>query len=135
MADMADNVMGGAYCKRAKLGIAVGTICLFLSVGVVGTKFFMPFTPFVVEFGIAIICATLHAFGVAYITSNSGPGAFIGNLYYFSWISFLLSAYLVAAIFGEHRAPQSNEENGGGNKDESNGDIEVHNLDVDDPNL
>jgi hypothetical protein len=129
---MADYFMISAYCKRSKLGIAVGTICLFLSMGVIGMNVFMPFTPFAFEFGVAIICAVLHGFGVAYVTSSSGPGALIGNLYYFSWISFLLAAFLVGDIFGKYRTPPSNEQNNE-EKDEENGievrDIEVHTLD------
>lgn len=89
------------YCRRTKFAISVGTIGVAFSIIVVAMKFLTSSAPFGVEFALSILLAVLDAFGVAYITSPSGPGGPIGNLYYFSWISFLLGALLMADCFNQ----------------------------------
>ena len=48
--------------------------------------------PFQNEIIIAGIVFLFYTFGVAILTSNGGAGAPLGNLYYGSWASFLLSS-------------------------------------------
>lgn len=117
-----------AYCRRTKFGISVGAIGIFLSVAVVGMKVFTYTAPFLVEFAMSILLVILNAFSVAYITSPSGPGSPIGNLYYFSWISFLCAAMLFADCFNQKSGPPAatDSEN---KHDDGTGDIEVENLD------
>jgi hypothetical protein len=56
---------------------------------------------------------------VAFITSADGPGAPIGNLYYFTWISFLSSVFIVSKCYEDYRTPVSlNEESAAENPDE-----------------
>ena len=43
-------------------------------------------------------------FGVAYLTSDQGPGAPLGNLYYFTWGSFLSAFMLLASCFEDYQA-------------------------------
>ena len=61
-------------------------------------------------------CAAFHAvknkhscvmngFGVAFLTSAQGPGSPIGNLYYFTWLSFLCNFMLVASVYEDYRSP------------------------------
>lgn len=53
--------------------------------------------PYLMEVGIVFWLFLLYLFEVAFITDNSGPGAPLGNLYYFSWISFLLTIAIANA--------------------------------------
>lgn len=131
LCDSSDKTAGTAFCARCKLGISVGSIVVVLSVVVVGAKMFMPVTPTVIETAMAALAGVLETFSVAYVTSNEGPGARIGNLYYFSWASFLVSAFLFAECVGQVRgetaaAIQNKASNNGG-------DVQVEVLD--DPNL
>mmetsp|Transcript_14767 Transcript_14767/g.19314 ORF Transcript_14767/g.19314 Transcript_14767/m.19314 type:complete len:326 (+) Transcript_14767:142-1119(+) len=120
-----------SYCTRTKLAIAVGTIGAVLSIVVVGLKLCLSSAPFTVEFVSATLLTVLNAFGVAYITSNSGPGRAIGNLYYFTWSSFLLSAYLSVDCFDtskNNEATTDTETNEETNEKQEN-DIPVGELD------
>lgn len=91
-----------SYCERTKFGISVGALGVFFSLVVVGIKLATAAAPFVVEGILSFLLSILNAFGVAYITSAKGPGSAIGNLYYFSWISFLCSTMLVASCYSDY---------------------------------
>jgi len=122
-----DNVTE-TYCKRTKFAIANGSVSVFFTLLIVGMKFFTYSAPFVMEFATAIILLIMNAFSVAFTTSAKGPGSPIGNLYYSSWICFVISAFVAADCF--------NNKGGGGDasdqqKNDQNGDIEVENLQED----
>jgi hypothetical protein len=100
-----DQVCGGSsdiFCERSKFAVADGSLGVILSLGIIAMKLFTTTAPFFVEFGLSAFLCTLNTFGVSYITSPSGPGSNIGNLYYFSWISFLCSAMLMADCFNQY---------------------------------
>ena len=42
--------------------------------------------------------------GVGVITSQNGPGAELGNLYYFTWAAFLTSFMLLASCVEDYNA-------------------------------
>jgi len=132
-----DEILATAQCKRTKFGVAVGTIGVFFSCLIVGMKLLQSAVSYVMEFGIAAMLAILNGFGVAYITSNKGPGAQIGNLYYFSWISFLLSCFLAAECFGQMNSTPTTDTTNSNNNDNNNNmntnsphKNEMHNVEV-----
>jgi hypothetical protein len=90
------------FCMRTKFAVAVGALGFFFSLGAVGMKMLTTSAPFAIEFAMAAILCVVNAFGVSYITSPTGPGSNIGNLYYFSWIGFLCSAVLLADCFNQY---------------------------------
>ncbi|KAL7580590.1 hypothetical protein ACA910_003711 [Epithemia clementina (nom. ined.)] len=95
-----------AYCTRTKFAISIGAIGVFFSLVVVAVKlFFSSAIPFTLEFATSSLLTVLNVFGVAYITSNSGPGRAIGNLYYFTWISFILAAVIAVECFNASKQP------------------------------
>merc|ERR1711862_497385 len=59
------------------------------------------------------------AFAVSYITGVHGPGTNIGNLYYFTWISFF-SALIILFNCLSHMKPEEEEE---GNNDNNTGNL------------
>jgi hypothetical protein len=99
-------------CKRTKLGISLGVLGIFFSVLMVAMKLMTASAPFVVEAVTSLLLTIMSAFGVAYLTSPSGPGSAIGNLYYSSWISFLCSCMLLASCW-EQRTSSSRGGDGG----------------------
>jgi len=111
------------YCRRAKYGISVGAIGTAMSLGVVGMKMVTALAPFVVESAIAVFLCIMNGFGVALLTSAKGPGSPIGNLYYFTWLSFITNVMIVANVYDDYRnagaAPQTTQD----------GDVEVENMD------
>jgi hypothetical protein len=123
-----------SYCTRSKFSLSLGCIGLVFGLVVVGMKMLTASDPFMVEFAISIILAAMNAFGVAYITSAKGPGSAIGNLYYFTWISFLLSAFLTVDCFNQFTGgglveSTASTANGNGN-DTGNGNVDDKDIEV-----
>lgn len=129
--DCGDDFDEKAYCKRTKFAVSLGAIGIVFALIVVGLKMFSSAAPFMVEFAIAIMLTVMNAFGVAYITSAKGPGSAIGNLYYFSWISFLSAAFLAADCFNQFTggAPVTASTANGNGPSEEDKDIEVETFD------
>lgn len=50
------------------------------------------------------------AFGVSIVTSDEGPGGPLGNLYYFSWISFISSFLLGSSCYEDFQSLNSQSE-------------------------
>jgi hypothetical protein len=69
-----DAFAATTYCKRTKFGIAFGTISMILAVVIVALKLCLSASSFLMEFVAAFLLSIINAFGVAYITSSSGPG-------------------------------------------------------------
>jgi len=97
-----------SYCKRTVFGITVGAIGTTISLGVVALKMLTSMASLMVEAGLALILCILNGLGVAYLTSPAGPGSSIGNLYYFVWLSWLCSFFLIASIYEDFQG-DSNE--------------------------
>jgi len=107
-----DPVSG--YCRRTKFGVAIGVIGTCFSLGVVSMKMLTAISPLVWEGVLSLLLCILNGFGVAFLTSAEGPGSTIGNLYYFSWLSWLCSFMLIANVhedFNAEAASSTVEEN------------------------
>jgi len=91
-------------CNRAVFGMVLGALTTLGSVGVVGLKIATSKAPFLLEAGGSLGSVVLHGFGVVFITSQQGPGAPLGNLYYFTWASFLVSFLLFTSCFEDYNA-------------------------------
>lgn len=87
------------YCRRTKFGISVGAIGTSFCLVVVAMKMLTSVAPMVVEGALALFLCVMNGFGVAFLTSAEGPGSPIGNLYYFSWLSWLCSFMLIASVY------------------------------------
>jgi hypothetical protein len=126
-----DTNFTDTYCKRTKFALSLGVIGLILSMVVVGMKMLTSTAPFMVEFAISIVLAIMNAFGVAYITSAKGPGSAIGNLYYFSWISFLTAAFLAAECFNQFTGRAGTAAStGAADSNGTNGDTSMEDKDI-----
>lgn len=133
--DCANIDTSSSYCKRTKFGIALGAIGTAFSLGVVAMKMLTSIAPFVVEGVLALFLCIMNGFGVAFLTSAQGPGSPIGNLYYFSWLSWCCSFMLLASVYDDYcngGAAVADEEN----KDEitangtgATGDVPIESLD------
>lgn len=119
--------MNSTYCKRDKLAIGTGSFGVCIALLIIGVKLVARAAPLIVEFVTTIFLTILNAISVAYVTSPKGPGSIIGNLYYFSWISFLCCAMLMADCYNQysHRGVDSADNK---RDDDQTGDIEVENL-------
>jgi len=114
-----------AFCTRTKFGIAIGCIGVAFSLAIVGIKIATSSAPFMLESLFAIILTILNGFGVAYLTSAKGPGTGLGNLYYFSWGSLLVSVMLCVSVVEQRNSARPAPQDAG------NGEIPVEPLDSD----
>uniref|UniRef100_A0A7S4QLC8 Uncharacterized protein n=2 Tax=Ditylum brightwellii TaxID=49249 RepID=A0A7S4QLC8_9STRA len=92
------------FCNRTVLSIVIGCVGTVSSLLVVASKFANSDAPFIMESFVGALLFVLQAFGVAYTTSDNGPGAPLGNLYYSSWFSFVCSFFIGSSCFEEHQA-------------------------------
>lgn len=95
------------YCDRAGFAISVGVIGSLTSLGFVAMKISDNVVPFFYEGLSSIGLLVFYALGVAFITSNDGPGAPLGNLYYSSWAGFLFTSFLVKSCFEDYQAAKA----------------------------
>ncbi len=92
-----------SLCDRAAFGVSVGVIGVLFSGGIVWMKIIHGLaSPFLIEVGICLWLCLLYLFEVGFVTDNKGPGAPLGNLYYFSWISFLLTIAILNACHEDY---------------------------------
>jgi hypothetical protein len=95
-----DALSNSEYCRRTRLGIGVGTVSFFIAAAVTflsqrGQLRLM------MELIVTTLLLAMWCFGVGYITFGSTPGATISNLYFASWISFILAVFLFGQTFRE----------------------------------
>merc|ERR1712238_208885 len=100
-----------AYCARSVFGIALGCISAVLGGLTLLGVLFGPAEAlngiFKVEAFLSLLISTSWAFGVALITGATGPGTSIGNLYYFTWISFFSVLVIFLDCLGHMRPKAS----------------------------
>lgn len=108
-------------CSRTILGLVLGIVGTLLSLAFVAMTISGGRVSFMVESGAGLLLFILNAFGVAFITSDKGPGAPLGNLYYFSWLSFILSFFVLSGCYEDYQTAKNTTE------DEEIGD---QNLDI-----
>lgn len=119
------------YCARTTYGIALGCIGTAFALVIVGMKITTSVASFVIETLVSVLLTIMNGFGVALLTSAQGPGKGLGNLYYFSWISLLVSFMLIASCFETYKNGGDNVANhspGQAQNDKSN-DVQVEELD------
>lgn len=132
--NMDDNEKG--RCSRAVFGIVLGALATLGSVWIVGLKIATSKAPFLVEVAMALLLLILYGFGVISITGQKGPGAPLGNLYYFTWASFLASFMLLASCFEDYNAAASTSttsNNGNTSDNTNNGNSAPSHVISDDP--
>lgn len=105
-----------SYCRKTKFAISLGCIGAFLALYCVAAKIATSRSPFLIEVLFSTISFIFYVCGVAFLTSADAPGSSIGNLYYFTWISFLVSFALIASCYDDYQAAK----NMTGQRNESN---------------
>lgn len=105
--DGACGIGQNAKCGRAVYGIVYGALATLGAVSIVGLKIATTKAPFLAEVLVSFVLVILCGVGVAVITSQNGPGAELGNLYYFSWAAFLSSFMLLVSCVEDYNVASS----------------------------
>jgi len=102
-----DDNKNKAFCGLTTLGIAVGVIGTLFSLLIVVLKMKVGAAPFLLETSLASLLLLLFLIEVIFLTDDGGPGAPLGNLYYFSWASLFLTVFVVKACVDNFQAAQA----------------------------
>lgn len=92
---------GTSFCRRTNLGISLGCIS-FVSSTAMAIALMKQVLPKNTDLIASAIFLIMWCFGVGFITFGKGPGSTIGNLYFSTWISFILSIVIFAGNFREY---------------------------------
>jgi hypothetical protein len=117
--DVDEDMKPIKYCRRAALGVSAGCVGCVASLVVVVIRLLFAGqddddrgnrtnkTIFAVESVVSVVLFCLYGFAVAYLTSEKGPGAPLGNLYYSSWITFGMTFFVATSCFEEFQAAKT----------------------------
>ncbi len=114
--EMYTDVRPVKYCRRAAFGVSAGCIGCVASLAVVAMRMSCAtMTPegranrtiFIIEGVLSVVLFCIFGFAVAYVTSEKGPGAPLGNLYYSSWVAFGLTFFVATSCFEEFQAAKN----------------------------
>jgi hypothetical protein len=121
------DVLPPEFCARTKFGIAAGVMGFFFAL--ILTYLTQKGLALFAETIATMILLSMWCFGVGYITFGTSPGAKIGNLYFATWISFILCVYLFGSCFREfmQKRVQALSAGSGGGDDNGGGDTEIPN--------
>jgi len=88
-------------CVRTKYGIALGCFGFVLSAIMCLINISLGSAGFMVELVMSFIVFALNCAGIGLITFGWGPGTFLGNLYFFTWLIWGISGYLLLSLVTE----------------------------------
>jgi len=84
------NLKPQPFCSRTVFAISTGTMSVISCLVVIISKLLYITIPFLIEICLCTILFVLYIMELVYVTGVDGPGSPLGNLYYFSWIAFML---------------------------------------------
>ena len=113
------------FCRRCKLGIVLGVFSVISSMIISGAKLGISGNPrtnqllYSAELMGSCLLAGGQALGVAWLTSDEGPGAPIGNLFYSSWAALVVAILLVSSCVENWSEAKGLRGGSGGNSGEN----------------
>lgn len=112
--DVDNNAKPQPYCRRTVYGIVMGLAGTLFSLLIIAMKITRGASPFLLEVGLIVLLTLLFTIGTALITDVEGPGAPLGNLYYFSWISLGLVLWVAKSLHEDYKSASGMEIGGMG---------------------
>lgn len=90
---------GTKFCNRSLLALVDGGAGCGLSIVIIGMKFSTGLAPWGIELLLSVFLFLCNCFSMGLVTAEDGPGAKIGNLFYFSWLSLIVPFMIMSATF------------------------------------
>lgn len=100
--DVPDDDKPQPFCSRTILAVVVGLIGVLFALAMVVMKIAYGQVPFLTEVSLTLSLFVQYLAEIAYVTDIDGPGSPLGNLYYFSWASFLLTFMVGKACYEDY---------------------------------
>ncbi|KAL3943880.1 MAG: hypothetical protein SGBAC_002038 [Bacillariaceae sp.] len=88
-------------CTQTKLAIATGVVGTIFAGAVTGYALKTGPLKLLYEWNAALVMLVISAFAIAYVTAGEGPGSSVGNLYFTTWATFLLSILIFTSCHME----------------------------------
>jgi len=95
------------FCNIAKFGVTLGACGTVMSLSIIAIKIATSMAPFACEVVSCLILWFANVFGVSFITAEGAPGSPLGNLYYFTWSSFICSFWIASGCFKDYQAAKA----------------------------
>lgn len=115
--DIEDNG-GGNTCSRSRYAIGVGSIGLILGLVIIGMALCGK-NSFCVHLVCSFVLVVLYFFGVALLTSASGPARMMGNTYFAVWGGFGVSSMILYDLLFDKMVPTHDISDADGRHDDS----------------
>eukprot|EP00546_Thalassionema_frauenfeldii_P016555 CAMPEP_0178901956 /NCGR_PEP_ID=MMETSP0786-20121207/4331_1 /TAXON_ID=186022 /ORGANISM="Thalassionema frauenfeldii, Strain CCMP 1798" /LENGTH=309 /DNA_ID=CAMNT_0020573157 /DNA_START=75 /DNA_END=1001 /DNA_ORIENTATION=+ len=113
-------------CAKTAVGIASGSIGLFFSLLTIGMVSFVEEKySRILETVLATLLLLISVINVGVVTSSGGPGAKVGNLFFASWITFLMSLSLFGRCMKDFCGDKPDMGDDGGDDDDEDDTVEV----------
>eukprot|EP00545_Synedropsis_sp_CCMP1620_P002542 CAMPEP_0119015092 /NCGR_PEP_ID=MMETSP1176-20130426/10554_1 /TAXON_ID=265551 /ORGANISM="Synedropsis recta cf, Strain CCMP1620" /LENGTH=499 /DNA_ID=CAMNT_0006968359 /DNA_START=96 /DNA_END=1595 /DNA_ORIENTATION=- len=90
---------GTKFCNRSLLALVDGAAGCGISIVIIGMKLSTGMAPWGIELLLAVFLFLCNCFSMGLVTAEDGPGAKIGNLFYFSWFNLIVPFMLMSAAF------------------------------------
>lgn len=94
------------YCKRTKFGISVGVLSFLSSIALACTLAKTTSVSFN-ELVATTVMLVWWCFGTGFLTFGAAPGSRIGNLYFSTWISFIIIVVIFGQVFRDFLSGRS----------------------------
>lgn len=93
-----------SYCKRVKYALSLGAVAVFFGLVEIVMSNWGKMTVYP-EAGLVFVLFCLYVVGIAVITfgGEKGPGTNIGNLYFSTWMGFVLALFLTSKSWNAAR--------------------------------
>lgn len=120
-----DAMIMAPKCKQTKLAIATGVVGTIFAGVVTGFTLKSGSLKLIYEWNAALVMVVLSAFAIAYVTAGNGPGGSIGNLYFATWATFILSILIFTSCHMESIANREKTNATAANDNEADEDVEL----------
>lgn len=99
-----ENENAGNTCGRSRYAIGIGVVGMLLGFLVIGMALCNK-NRFIVHLGSSFVLAVLYFFGVAILTSASGPARMMGNTYFAVWGGFAVCSMTLYDLLFDKMVP------------------------------
>ncbi|CAJ1961943.1 unnamed protein product [Cylindrotheca closterium] len=122
-----DSMSMAPKCTQTKLAIATGVVGTIFAGAVTGITLKSGPLKLLYEWNAALVMVVISCFAIAYVTAGEGPGSSVGNLYFATWVTFILSILIFTSCHMESIAnrEQTNAAAAAADGNESDEDIEL----------
>mmetsp|Transcript_33612 Transcript_33612/g.81455 ORF Transcript_33612/g.81455 Transcript_33612/m.81455 type:complete len:334 (+) Transcript_33612:41-1042(+) len=120
-----DSMSMAPKCNQTKLAIATGVVGTIFAGALTGVTLKSGPLKLIYEWNAALVMVVISAFAIAYVTAGEGPGSSVGNLYFATWATFILSILIFTSCHMESIANREQPTAVGPSEDDNEADEDI----------